>query len=225
MNEYKLAPSMMCADFLHLSADLDVFVKQKIEYLHIDVMDGHYVPNFTLGVDYCKALNSYCSIPLDVHLMIENPDVYIPSWAKLNTSMICFHPEVSYHPIRTLQLIKSLGVRAGIGIDPAMSLEQIKEMLPACDMICVMTVSPGYAGQKLIPHSLEKMKQISDYISDKGYSIEIEVDGNVSWANLPAMISAGARTFVAGTSSIFQKDGNLSANIERFRTVCAGTVA
>jgi ribulose-phosphate 3-epimerase len=221
MPVHKLAPSMMCADFMHLSRDVDILIKNKVEYLHIDIMDGHYVPNFTLGVDYCKSLAAYTPIPLDIHLMIENVDAYAPAFCQFKNAMVSFHPEVSYHPIRTIQLIKSFGVRVGIGIDPAMPLESVKDMLPEVDMICVMTVSPGYAGQKVIPHAIDKMREITDHIAEKGYKIEIEVDGNVSWENLPLMLKAGAETFVAGSSSLFEKGGNLHENIARFRRICA----
>lgn len=223
MRHFKIAPSMMCADFMHLARDVDTMVKTCVDYLHIDIMDGHYVPNFTMGIDYCKSLAAYApQIPLDIHLMIENVDMYVPPFARFKSAMISFHPETSRHPIRTLQLIRSHGARAGIGIDPGMSLENVKELLPECDMICVMTVSPGYAGQKMIPHTLAKMRRIADFIHDQRLPVEIEVDGNVSWQNLSAMVDAGAETFVAGSSSIFEKGGNLARNIRRFQRACSG---
>jgi ribulose-phosphate 3-epimerase len=210
---------MMCADFLNMKKDLDVFIEQKIDYLHIDVMDGHYVPNFTLGVDFCRAISAYAAIPLDIHLMIENPDRFIPDFAQFKNAVISFHPETSAHPLRTLQLIKSLGVRAGAALDPALSVNVLKYLLPDLDLVCVMTVNPGYAGQRLIPQTIGKIKEVAEYVGSSGFSPEIEVDGNVSWQNIPLMLNAGAQVFVAGTSSLFGKEKNLEVNIMRFRSI------
>jgi ribulose-phosphate 3-epimerase len=210
---------MMCADFLNMKKDLDVFVEQRIDYLHIDVMDGHYVPNFALGVDFCRAISFYSAIPLDIHLMIENPDRFIPDFAQFKNAVISFHPETSSHPLRTLQLIKSLGVRAGVALDPALSVGVLKYLLPDLDMVCVMTVNPGYAGQKLVPQAIGKIKEVVEYVETSGFSPEIEVDGNVSWKNIPLMLDAGAHVFVAGTSSLFEKGSDLGDNIRRFRSI------
>jgi len=219
MKKLKISPSLMCADFLNMKRDLDIFIEQKIDYLHIDIMDGHYVPNFTLGVDFCRAVASHTDIPLDIHLMIENVDSHIPDFSQFKNAVISFHPEVSAHPIRTIQLIKSYGIRAGIALDPALALETIRYLLPEVDLVCSMTVNPGYAGQKLIPGAIEKIRDIADFIRREGYHVEIEVDGNVSWENLPQMLEAGARIFVAGSSSLFEAGGSLRKNIERFRSI------
>ena len=213
----KISPSMMCADFINLKAAVDTFADNGIEYLHIDIMDGHYVPNFTLGIDYCRALRGYSDIPLDIHLMIEDVDKYGPEFAAIPNSVITFHPEVCYHPLRTLQAIRKAGARVGIAIDPSLSIESVKPLLAEVDLVCVMTVNPGYSGQKLIPQTLLKMKDLADYIRQQGYAIEIEVDGNVSWDNIPSMMSAGAEVLVAGTSSLFDQKSKLSDNIVRMR--------
>lgn len=204
----------MCADFLHLGKELELFEKIGIDYLHIDIMDGHYVPNFTLGPGFCKILAENSPIPLDIHLMIENVDKYIPIFAEAALAggdthpdtVITFHPEAEYHPIRQLHLIKSLGVRAGIAIDPSTSLEFLKYILPHIDMICIMTVNPGYSGQKLVAGMIEKIAEIDEYFRLNRLEVEIEADGNVSWENIPNMIRAGADTLVAGTSSLYDKN-------------------
>jgi len=221
MRTIKIAPSMMCADFLNLGDTIRTFVEKKIDYLHVDIMDGHYVPNFTLGPGFCDHLANHCSIPLDIHLMIEEVDRYIPQFAHSPRALVCFHPEVAYHPLRTLQTIRGCSARAGIAIDPAMALETVKYLIPYVDAICIMSVNPGYAGQALIPETLNKIAECRKYIDDAGLDIEIEVDGNVSWNNIVPMISAGADILVAGTSSLFSPQDSLANNIDRMRALIA----
>jgi len=212
---------MMCADFLNLDRDIRLFEEHNIPLLHIDIMDGHYVPNFTLGPDYCAALAKRTAIPLDIHLMIEDVDRYAPLFCAFGSPWVCFHPEVSYHPLRTLNLIRTSGGKPGIAIDPAMPLEHYKYLLDQVDLVCVMTVNPGYAGQKLIPSALKKIAELRKYLDDNGLAALIEVDGNVSWDNIPAMLDAGADILVAGTSSLFGKDGSREENFIRMEQVLA----
>ena len=217
----KLAPSIMCADFLDLKSQIDVFADEKIDFLHIDIMDGHYVPNFTLGPGFCEALSRYSPIPLDIHLMIENVDMYIPAFSRLGNPVICIHPEAGYHPLRSIGYLKSHGAVPGIAIDPATPIESIKYILPDIKQVCVMAVNPGYSGQSLIPQTIDKIHDLSRYLAEQHLDIDIEVDGNVSWRHIPAMVEAGASILVLGTSSLFDGDGSLKENIGRLRTLLA----
>jgi ribulose-phosphate 3-epimerase len=215
----KIAASLMCADLVELRKDLDVFASTEVDYLHLDIMDGHYVPNFTLGVDFCRAVAAYSRIPLDIHLMVESPERFVPDFAVFPGSAVSFHPEACYHPQRTLSLIRSYGARSGIAIGVATPLESIRWLLEDIDLLCVMCVNPGYAGQKLVRQTIEKLEQIAAFVHDRGLAIDIEVDGNVSWENAPRMLSAGADVLVAGSSSIFDGEESLTGSILKLRAL------
>lgn len=205
MSDRKIAysPSMMCADFLDLKKELNILMDQKIEILHIDIMDGQYVPNFTLGPDIARMMHNYSGIALDYHLMIEEIDRSLNIFSSIPGSTITFHPETSRHPVRTIQAIRDAGCKPSIAIDPAQTIQSMKHLLPLVDMVCVMTVNPGYSGQKLLPFCIDKIAELNNWKSEFHTDLLIEVDGNVSWENIPKMIDAGADILVLGTSSVF----------------------
>ncbi len=196
---------MMCADFLHLEEEVRLLEEFGADWLHIDVMDGHYVPNFTLGIDYCRALTAATRIPCDVHLMVEHPEAHIEPFARLPGARVTFHPEATRQPVRLIERIRELGASPGIAIDPGIPVDQFRHLIPLADQVLVMTVSPGYAGQRLLPHCMGKIAELLARLDHESLPVEIEVDGNVSWQNIPGMVAAGAGILVLGTSSLFEK--------------------
>lgn len=213
-----ISPSMMCADFLSLGDDLRVMEECGIEYLHIDIMDGVFVPNFTLGTDYIKKMKRASSIPLDLHLMVSDIDRKLDWFEFGEGDYVAIHAEACTHIQRALAAIRARGAKAMIALNPATSLNVLDEILPDLDGILIMTVNPGYAGQKLVPQTLEKIARLRAYLDANGYGhIDIEVDGNVSFENARKMSDAGANIFVAGTSSMFVPGVPLAEGILKLR--------
>lgn len=216
MKDVKNSVSMMCSDFLNLQRELNDFSTYGVDYLHVDIMDGYYVPNITLGSDYCKKLQAASSIPLDLHFMVAEIDRFLP-YFNLKDSLVSFHPETSRHPLRTLEAIRSSGGFPGIAIDPAYDITNYTYMFDSVDFVLIMSVNPGYAGQKLIPSALNKIKLLREFLDMNGHSsVKIEVDGNVSWSNIPLMIDAGADILVSGTSSVFSEEFSRDNAFKRF---------
>ena len=218
MGKKQISPSMMCVDFMNVGGDLDTMEKHGIEYLHIDIMDGEFVNNYTLGTDFCKVMKKNSSIPLDIHLMIEKPENKM-SWFEFGEGdYVSVHYESTKHIQRALQQIKQRGAKPMIALNPATPLEVLEWVLPDIDAVLLMTVNPGFAGQKLVPQTLEKITACRKFLDERGYTnVEIEVDGNVSFENARKMSDAGADIFVAGSSSMFAKDITLDEGIEKLR--------
>lgn len=198
----KIAPSILSADFSILGSEIRDVENAGADYIHVDVMDGHFVPNITIGPLIVEAIKPATTLPLDVHLMIENPDKYIPTFADKGASIITVHQEACPHLHRTIQLIKSVGAKAGVVINPATPVEMIRDILPEVDLVLLMTVNPGFGGQSFIKSVLPKIEQIATWRGDWNLSFEIEVDGGVNRDTAKACVDAGADVLVAG-SAIF----------------------
>jgi ribulose-phosphate 3-epimerase len=203
MQPFVIAPSILSADFARLGEDVDRVLEAGADFVHFDVMDNHYVPNLTIGPMVCSALRKYgVTAPIDVHLMVRPVDRIIGDFIEAGASYITFHPEASDHIDRSLQLIRDGGCKAGLVFNPATSLEVLKYVLDKVDMVLLMSVNPGFGGQKFIPGTLEKLREARALINESGRDIRLEIDGGVNAHNIRAIAEAGADTFVAG-SAIF----------------------
>ncbi|HBG8235906.1 TPA: ribulose-phosphate 3-epimerase, partial [Clostridioides difficile] len=212
----KLAPSILSADFAKLLEDVRKVESAGCEYLHIDVMDGHFVPNITLGPLVVKSLKKEnINMVFDAHLMIENPDQYIEEFVKAGCDIITVHQEACVHLHRTIQNIKSHGIKAGVVLNPATPIDTIKHVLPDLDMVLLMSVNPGFGGQSFIPCVLDKIKELKAIIDSQGLNIDIEVDGGISPKNVDKVVQAGANVIVAG-SAIFGSD-DIQETVNLFR--------
>jgi ribulose-phosphate 3-epimerase len=205
MTDYLIAPSILAADFARLGEEVDNVLEAGADIVHFDVMDNHYVPNLTIGPMVCKALRNHgVTAPIDVHLMVQPVDDLIRMFADAGASYITFHPEASQHVDRSLQLVRDLGCKAGLVLNPATNLDAVNWVMDKMDMLLLMSVNPGFGGQKFIPSTLDKLKQARKIIDDSDYDIRLEVDGGVGVANIQEIAAAGADTFVAG-SAIFSQ--------------------
>ena len=219
---YKLAPSMMCCDFFKLAEQVRVFEDNATELFHIDIMDGEFVPNFTLGTDFVRQMKKNSKVPLDIHLMVEHPERHIDSFAFGEGDYVSVHYEATKHLQRVLSMIKAKGAKALLAINPATPISVCEEVLDDIDGLLIMTVNPGFAGQKMVPHSIEKIKRARRFLDENGRAdAEIEVDGNVSIPNAIAMRDAGASIFVVGTASVFSAEA-LDSGVKAFRSQVFG---
>lgn len=215
-----IAPSILSADFARLGEDVDAVLKAGGDIVHFDVMDNHFVPNLTIGPMLCKALRDYgIEAPIDVHLMIEPVDRIIPDFAEAGATWITVHPEATRHVDRTLALIRDNGCKAGLVFNPATPLNWLEYVMDKVDMVLIMSVNPGFGGQKFIESALEKIRRVRKLIDDSGFSIRLEVDGGVKTDNIGRIAAAGADTFVAGSAIFGSKD--YAATISAMRTEIA----
>lgn len=195
----KLAPSILSADFANLARDIQLVEDGGADYIHVDVMDGHFVPNITFGADTVAAIRPVTKLPLDCHLMVEYPENYIKQFAAAGADIITVHPESTPHIHRVIQLIKDQGVKAGIAVNPGTPIETMEHVLGIVDLVLVMTVNPGYGGQTFIPEMVKKIKKAKEIKDREGYTYEIQVDGGIAEQTAKQCKEAGATVFVAGS--------------------------
>ena len=209
----RIAPSILSADFARLGEEVRAISAAGADWIHVDVMDGHFVPNITIGPAVVKALRPHSSLPFDVHLMISPADLYLEAFAEAGADILTVHPEAGPHLHRTIQRIKALGKKAGVSLNPASPVELVETVLGDIDLILVMSVNPGFGGQSFITSQLKKIERLRRMIDDSGRSIHLEVDGGVDAGNVAAVVAAGADVLVAGTASFKGGAAHYAANI------------
>ncbi len=211
----RIAPSVMCADLCNLETDIRELEKSGINLLHFDLMDAHFVPNMPIGLALIDQLRQKTDCDFDIHLMVENNDFFVEAVADIGVQQIAVHAEAATHLDRTLSEIQGHGIKAGVALNPATPLFAMQYVIDRLDFVLIMTVNPGFAGQKLVPATLQKIVDCQAFLNERGVNIPIEVDGNVSFQNIPKMVAAGADILVGGSSSVFHKTGSRSENIEK----------
>jgi len=218
VHSVQLAPSMMCMDLFELGETLAVFEAQKVDYLHLDIMDGHFVPNLMLGTDIAAKLRARTAIPFDFHFMVTNPLEMMPWFDIRPGDVVSVHTESTAHLQRALAWIKGKGAAAGAALNPATPIACLEDVLPDLDYVLLMTVNPGYAGQAILPQSFAKAGRLRKWLDERQYqAIRIAADGNITLGNAQKLRRAGVDTFISGSSGVFRKDGLLARNIETFR--------
>jgi len=220
-SEIKIAPSILSADFARLGEQVAEATKAGAHYIHVDVMDGHFVPPITIGAPVVAALRPWTKLPFDVHLMIEKPELQIEQFAQAGADIITVHAEVCPHLHRMVEMIKELKVRAGMSINPATPLTMIDEVLPTLDLVLLMTVNPGFAGQAFIEEMVDKIARLRRSLDERGLACELEVDGGITAQTAPKAVKAGARVLVAG-SAIFNRRESVKEAMDRLRASLGG---
>jgi ribulose-phosphate 3-epimerase len=225
MNRLKLAPSILSADFTRLGAQVAEAIQAGAAHIHVDVMDGSFVPNITIGpliVKALKPITTPTNVLLDVHLMIEQPERYLADFAQAGADFLTVHVETCPHLHRTIQVIRELGVRPGVTLNPATSLTTLEEILPDVDLVLIMSVNPGFGGQSYIPGSTDKIRRLRRMLDEIGSTADLSVDGGIKVANAAEVVAAGANVLVAG-SAVFGGPCSITENIAAFQAALAGT--
>tara|TARA_B100000963_G_C22520318_1_gene622743 strand:+ start:342 stop:998 length:657 start_codon:yes stop_codon:yes gene_type:complete len=218
MKKIKVSPSILSADFSQLGKEIKRLEQAGADMIHVDVMDGHFVPNLTIGPPVIGALRKYTKLPFDVHLMISPVHKYIKSYAESGADIITIHPETTESLKKSINEIKGFGKKVGLSLNPESKIELILDYLHEIDLVLVMSVHPGFGGQKFIPKTLEKIKMLNDLKEEKKLDFEIEVDGGVNFSNFKSILDAGANILVSGTTIFKENNGNIEKNINLFKT-------
>ena len=219
MRKIKISPSILSADFSKLGSEINNLEKSNADLIHIDVMDGHFVPNITIGPEVIKKLRKHTSLPFDVHLMIKPVDNFIKDFAEAGADIITIHPEATTNLGESIKKIKSFNKKVGISLNPETTIDKVLPVLELIDLVLVMSVNPGFGGQKFITNSLEKIKTLKQQIILKNLKTEIEIDGGINFENSKAAIKAGADILVSGTTIFKENGGNLKKNIQLLRNI------
>jgi ribulose-phosphate 3-epimerase len=220
----KLEASVACANRINIQDDLRLLGEAGIDVLHVDIMDGHFVNNFCMDFSMMEAIRRVCAIPMDCHLMVEEPERYVDRVIEAGATYVSIHIEATRHVQHTLQHIRSAGAKAGIALNPGTAIQALAYLLDTIDVVVVMTVNPGFVGQTLVPATLQKIRDVREMLDESGHGdIDVQVDGNVSFQNIPLMVAAGATMLVGGTSSIFHKDYSIPQAVSEVRKILQET--
>jgi ribulose-phosphate 3-epimerase len=213
----RIAPSILSADMCNLESQIRIALDAGADMVHVDVMDGHFVPNITIGLPVVRSLRSHFECPIDVHLMISDPETYAPLFAKAGADIVSVHTEATPHLDRVLSSIREAGAYPAIVLNPSTPPESIEWALDACDMVLIMSVNPGFGGQKFIPRSIEKVRKLRALIDARGLKVDIEIDGGIVPPNAAALVSAGADILVAGSAIFSDNDGDVTGNVKKLK--------
>jgi len=219
MNKIKISPSILSADFSQLGNEIKRLEKAGADLIHVDVMDGHFVPNLTIGPSVIKALRNYSTLPFDVHLMISPVHKYIKDYAESGADIITIHPEATDDLKLSVNLIKKLNKKVGLSLNPDTPIDKIKKFLSSIDLVLIMSVYPGFGGQKFIPNVIDKIKELKNIKKKQNMKFDIEVDGGINFDNSKLLIEAGANILVSGTTIFKNNNGNIKKNIETLKLI------